>query len=209
MNFAIVNVKGGVGKTTTAVHLAAYLQNLAPTVLLDGDPTHNALLWQARGGGFAFRIEDVRMALKLAGTFVHSVTDTLQRPTDEDLKFLAQSSDLLIVPTIPRPMDTDGLRQTIEAFQRLGVTHYRVLLTNCPPSTEPEGEELAARLRELDVPVFKTAVPRLKAFVKASGEGLIVSAVNDRRANRGWEAYEAVGKEAVRHASNNAKKERS
>ena len=38
MYITVTNYKGGVGKTTTAVHLAAYFQRLAPTLLIDGDP---------------------------------------------------------------------------------------------------------------------------------------------------------------------------
>ena len=205
MHFAVVNIKGGVGKTTTAVHLASYLNTLGTTVLLDGDPTHNAMLWQERGPGFPFRIEDVRMAIRLNGDFKHTVTDTLQRPSDDDLKFLGKSSDLLIVPTTPRSMDIDGLIQTIQAFQRLGISHYRVLLTSCPPSNEPEVQQLNEQLEKLKVPVFATGIPRLKAFVKASSEGVMVSEVKDPRAARGWEAYVEVGKEAVRHASSHKK----
>ena len=37
MIISIAGFKGGVGKTTTAVHFAAYLQQSAPTLLIDGD----------------------------------------------------------------------------------------------------------------------------------------------------------------------------
>ena len=37
MIITVTSYKGGVGKTTTAIHLAAYLQTLAPTLLVDGD----------------------------------------------------------------------------------------------------------------------------------------------------------------------------
>ena len=43
MIVTVASYKGGVGKTTTALHLAAYLNTLAPTLLLDGDPTKNAM----------------------------------------------------------------------------------------------------------------------------------------------------------------------
>ena len=202
MNIGVVNIKGGVGKTTTSVHLAAYLQTQGPTVLFDGDPSHNALAWQERGSGFSFRIADLRAALKVAGTFKHSVTDTGLAPTDDDLKYLSEVCDLMVVPTTPRPLDTDGLKQTIQAFQRLGVKHYKVLLTSCPPPNEPEGAELTELLQGLAGPLFSTAIPRLKAFVKASGSGVLVSEVKDPRAERGWTAYVDVGKESLAYVAN-------
>ena len=202
MNIGVVNIKGGVGKTTTSVHLAAYLQTQAPTVLFDGDPSHNALAWQERGDGFPFRIADLRAALKIAGTFTHSVTDTGLAPTDDDIKYLAEVCDLMVVPTTPRPLDTDGLKQTIQAFQRLGIKHYKVLITSTPPANEPEGAELMDLLQELAVPQFKTGIPRLKAFVKASGLGVIVSEVKDPRSDRGWNAYGDVGKESLAYVAN-------
>jgi chromosome partitioning protein len=45
--------------------------------------------------------------------------------------------------------------------------------------------------------VFRTDIPRLKAFERAAAAGVLVNQVNDPRAGRAWEAYVAVGKELM------------
>jgi chromosome partitioning protein len=52
MNVTVMNHKGGVGKTVTAIHLAAFLARefgRESTVLVDTDPNEGALEWAARG----------------------------------------------------------------------------------------------------------------------------------------------------------------
>lgn len=199
MHVAVASYKGGVGKTTTAVHIAAYLQTLAPTLLLDGDSTRNATAWSRRGSGFPFRIADVRSAMKLAGEFKHSVIDTGQRPSDEDLKALVEGCDMLVIPAVPASLDSDGLGQTLEALQRMGADSYRILITKAPPLPEPEAANLREALERNGIPVFKTNIPRLKAFERAAASGLIVNQVDDSRAARAWESYKATGKEVAKY----------
>lgn len=45
MIYAVVNTKGGVGKTTIAVHLATKLASEGKTLLIDGDPQQSAASW--------------------------------------------------------------------------------------------------------------------------------------------------------------------
>src|SRR5689334_21696535 len=125
MIITVASHKGGVGKTTTAVHLAAYLQTLAPTLLLDGDETRNATAWSQRGKGFPFRVADEIQAARLARDFEHTVIDTGQRPKHIDLKAPSEACDLLFIPAVPASLDTDGLILTLQALQELGSTHYR------------------------------------------------------------------------------------
>jgi chromosome partitioning protein len=192
----VASYKGGVAKTTTAVHLAAYLQTLAPTLLLDGDDTRNATTWSQRGKGFSFRLADEVQAARLARGYEHTVIDTGQRPKQVDLKALADGCDMLVIPTVPATLDTDGLVLTLQAMQEIGAERYKVLLTKVVPA-EPEGAQLRADLTAQHIPLFKSDIPRLKAFERACASGVTVNEINDPRADRAWQAYVAVGKEII------------
>jgi chromosome partitioning protein len=200
MIVTVASYKGGVGKTTTAVHLAAYLQTLAPTLLLDGDDTRNATSWSQRGKGFPFKVADEVQAARLARDYVHTVIDTGQRPKQVDLKALSEGCDLLVIPAVPASLDTDGLILTLEALYELGADRYRVLLTKVPPPPETEGGQLRTALTQQNIPMFAVDIPRLKAFEKAAAAGLTVYEVEDARAKRAWEAYQAAGEEMLRYA---------
>jgi chromosome partitioning protein len=200
MIVTVASYKGGVGKTTTAVHLAAYLQTLAPTLLLDGDDTRNATSWSQRGKGFPFKVADEVQAARYARDFTHTVIDTGQRPKQVDLKVLSEGCDLLVIPAVPASLDTDGLVLTLQALEDIGSDRYRVLLVKVPPPPEPEGPQLRADLTTQGIPLFAVDIPRLKAFEKAAAAGVPVYDVKDANATRAWKAYQAAGKELLTYA---------
>jgi chromosome partitioning protein len=193
----VASYKGGVAKTTTAVHLAAYLHTLAPTLLLDGDDTRNATTWNQRGPGFPFKVADEVQASRLSRNYEHTVIDTGQRPKHVDLVALCEGCDMLVIPAVPASLDTDGLVLTLGALQEIGAERYKVLLTKVPPAPEPEGPLLRADLTAQEIPLFAVGIPRLKAFERACAAGVTVNEINDPRAQRAWNAYVAVGKEIV------------
>src|SRR5215208_1361263 len=70
MNVSVVSRKGGVGKTVTALHLAGYLAGISGeqrVVLVDTDPSTNALRASERGGGFPFRVVGEEDAARVVG----------------------------------------------------------------------------------------------------------------------------------------------
>ena len=199
MYITVAADKGGVGKTTTAVHLAAYLQTRAATVLIDGDPNRSATEWGAAGGPLPFAIVDVAEGTHTARQFDHVVIDTDAQPDPADLAQLARGCDVLIIPTVPAALDTRALQRTLQTLHGLAAKNYRVLLTKVPPPPETDGQDLRAALVAQRIPLFTAEIPRLKAFDKAASEGVLVHAVTDRRARRAWRAYEVLGTETLAH----------
>ncbi len=61
MIITVASFKGGVAKTTTAVHLATCLNEKAKTLLIDGDPNRSASGW-AKRGNLPFTVIDERQA---------------------------------------------------------------------------------------------------------------------------------------------------
>ena len=196
MIITIASFKGGVAKTTTAVHLAAYLQDRSPTLLIDGDPNRSATGWSRRGQ-LPFKVVDERQAAKYAREFQHCVIDTEARPEEEDLRALAGGCDLLIIPTTPDALALDALMLTVKALDGLRTSGYRILLSIIPPRPSRDGDEARSTLTEAGLPLLTRGVRRLVAFQKAALAGVPVYAVDDPRANLGWEDYQQVGKEIL------------
>ena len=196
MIITVASFKGGVGKTTTAVHLAAYLQKKAPALLVDGDANRSATVWGKRGE-LPFKVVDERQAARYAHNYEHVIIDTAARPEEDDLKALADGCDLLVIPTTPDAMALDALMLTVKVLQDIGNNSYRVLLTIIPPRPSRDGEEARSSLQQRTVPLFEAGIRRLVAFQKAALAGVPVFAVRDPRAHLAWSDYEKMGEEIL------------
>ena len=195
MIITVASFKGGVGKSTTAFHLAAYFSLSAPTLLVDGDANRSATDWGTRGQ-VPFKVVDEKQAVKHARSYEHIIIDTPARPDGDELKTIATGCDLLVLPTSPDALALGATLKMVDALHDLD-TEYRILLTIVPPKPNKAGIEARAAISSADLPIFKSSIRRLAVFQKAALEGVPVSAVKDSYSAIAMQCYVDVAKEII------------
>jgi len=191
----VASFKGGVGKTTTAIHLAAYFSREAPTALVDGDPNRSSTSWAARGDP-PFKVVGEHQIAIYARQCEHLIIDTKARPEPQDLQALAEGCDLLVLPCTPDPFSLDALMMTVEALQSLGAGRYRILLTIVPPRPQPDGDNARRTIAGAGLPIFRGEIRRTVAFQRAALDGSTVDQVKGSDiGGLAWRDYESVGQE--------------
>lgn len=194
MLLTCASAKGGVGKTTSAVHLAALLAQDNSTLLIDGDPNHSALKWSKRGN-LPFQVVDLMAASRHTRNYEHIVFDTPARPNADDLEALVDGCDLLIIPTTPDILSIEATLETVDMLDALNCKHYKILLTIVPPAPRKTGEQAREALSEL--PLFERSIRQYAAYEKAALEGVLVNQVKDKNARIAWRDFETLGKELL------------
>ncbi|AUW34284.1 ParA family protein (plasmid) [Acidithiobacillus caldus] len=193
--FACVNTKGGVGKTTTAVHLAAMLAIHNPTLLIDGDPQASAASWAAwRRDNTDFKSSPTTTCLvgkaivsegrQLSQGFAHTVVDAGGRDSVglRSALLLAQEA---IVPVGASNLDaaamTDLLTVVDMAKDYNPDLRVRILLTRLDPRTK-DVIDMLSFLKEQELEVFNTTVCERVVYRRAVGDGATVHEIGKDRA---------------------------
>lgn len=177
---SLVSLKGGVGKTTSTIHLASVAaQEGYKVVVLDGDSEHSAVHWGQLAeslGKLDFQIlpcEErtvITQARELRDNGHTVFIDT--PPNDRALLMKAAGiADHIIVPVAPTGIDLDRLRGTLQLLSDTSALSNRdmdvaILLVRfvARKALAKEAEELLK-----DFPILSTKIRALKSYEESFG----------------------------------------
>ncbi|MGH8549547.1 MAG: ParA family partition ATPase [Methylococcales bacterium] len=184
MIIAILNQKGGVGKTTLSVNLAAALALSGhSTLLVDADPQGSALDWQAaRQGESLFPV--VGMAKPtlhkdipgLAAGYEYVVIDGPPRANDLARSAILAAA-LVVIPVQPSPYDVWAAEEIIRLIAEASVFKENlksVFAINRKISNTAIGRDVAEALKGYPFPLATSYLSQRVAFAESAASGLSV-----------------------------------
>ncbi|MFC7091846.1 ParA family partition ATPase [Halomonas salifodinae] len=184
MIIGVLNQKGGVGKTTLSVNIAASLARTGKRVLLiDADPQGSALDWAAaREGDPLFAVvglpkPSIHKELSLVGEgYDHIVIDGPPRVTDL-ARSAIMASDVVLVPVQPSPYDIWAADEVVKLIQEASVFKENlksVFVINRKIANTAIGRDVREALEAYDLPTLEASVVQRVVFAEAAAVGKAV-----------------------------------
>lgn len=203
----VTGYKGGVAKSTTAIGVADYLSDFGPTLIVDCDPNRTALTRYRNNleiiknspkvKKLPFTVVPEKAAAMHVSEYKYIVFDTPARPDSDDLKELAEGTNLLILPTQP---NSDSFEPMMKTAQDIGDAPYKFLISIVPPYPSKAGKEMKQDLIDAGLPVFNQMIRRATGFQKAGDKYTTVRYMPGQKAL--WQDYKEVGKEIISFLEN-------
>jgi chromosome partitioning protein len=186
-SLAITAQKGGVSKSTTAVHLAVEASRKKERVLiLDTDAQGSCLLWASLREIEHPTVEACDLVAipkrleRAAGEgYTLAIIDTAPRAT-ATLATALRAVDYVVVPLPPAAFDLGTMEQTLAIISASGRPGC-IVLSRCP-TRAPEVAEVRASVADLALTLAPVEISERRAYARALASGLAVSEFDSRSA---------------------------
>jgi chromosome partitioning protein len=184
MKISFLNQKGGVGKTTLAVHVADALARRKMRVLLvDADPQGSALDWAAsRQGDPMFPVAGLPRASihkelpALARGYETVIIDGPPRVYDV-ARSAIMASDLILIPVQPSPYDVWAAKEIVDLLREAAVSKPNLksaFVINRRIVKTALGRDVVEALADYPIPVLRATICQRVALAESAARGQTV-----------------------------------